>query len=61
MTNKALDWNEVKQLHIDTFGVEPVITGTNFEESDNIIVWVVEAIQAGRPYVEENVPEHTEI
>ena len=41
---KTLDWKDVVQLHIDKFGVEPVITGINFHDSDKIIIWVMEAI-----------------
>lgn len=53
---EALDWKDVVQLHVDKFGVEPVITGINFHDSGNIIIWVMEAIEKGEPYVEDDVP-----
>ena len=58
---ETLEWKDVVQLHIDKFGVEPVITGINFHESDNIIVWVIEAIEKGEPYVEDEIPDGTDI
>lgn len=56
-----LDWKDVVQLHVDKFGVEPVITGINFHDSDKIFDWVLEAIEKGTPYVEDEVPDGTDI
>ena len=58
---EILDWKDVVQLHIDKFGVEPVITGINFHDSDKIIIWVMEAIEKGTPYVEDEVPPGCDI
>jgi hypothetical protein len=58
---KTLDWKDVVQLHIDKFGVEPVITGINFHDSDKIIIWVMEAIENGTPYIEKDVPDGIDI
>ena len=54
---KILDWKGVVQLHIDKFGVEPVITGINFHDSDKIIIWVMGAIENGTLYIEKDVPD----
>jgi len=53
---KTLDWKDGVQLHIDKFGVEPVITDINFHDSDKIIIWVMGVIENGMPYVEKDVP-----
>ena len=58
---ETLDWKDVVQLHVDKFGVEPVITGINFHDSDKIIICVMEAIEKGVPYIEEDVPHGTVI
>ena len=57
MMAKVLTYKDVVQMHVDTFGVEPVITGINFWESDNIIEALLDAIDSGKPYVEDEVPE----
>ncbi len=58
---ETLEWKDVVQLHIDKFDVEPVITGINFHDSDNIVMWVIEAIEKGEPYFEDKVPGGTVI
>jgi len=54
---KILDYGDIVQLHIDKFGVEPVITGINFSTSDEIQAGIIEAIESGVPYVEQEVPD----
>ena len=49
MMAKVLTYKDVVQMHVDTFGVEPVITGINFWESDNIIEALLDAIDSGKP------------
>ena len=54
---KVLEYQDIIQLHIQKFGVEPVITGINFTRSEEIEDLILEAISAGVPYVEQEVPE----
>jgi hypothetical protein len=54
---KVLEYQDIIQLHIEKFGVEPVITGINFTRSEEIEDLILEAISAGVPYVEQEVPE----
>ena len=54
---KVLEYQDIIQLHIDKFGVEPVITGINYAISGDIEDLILEAIAAEVPYVEQEVPE----
>lgn len=54
---KVLEYADIVQLHIDKFGVEPVITGLRFAISDQIEDLILEAIDSGVPYVEQDVPD----
>lgn len=52
-----MNYKDVVKLHVEKFGVEPVITGANFWESTNIIDRIVEAIENNQSYVEAEVEE----
>jgi hypothetical protein len=52
-----LDTQAIVDLHVKTFGVEPVITGINFRNSDKIDEWIIQSILEGKPYVEDEVPD----
>jgi hypothetical protein len=52
----ALEYRDIVNLHIEKFGVEPVITGANYAISDQIEDLIIQAIVDGRPYVEEDLP-----
>ena len=47
---KPLTYDNVLKLHIEKFLVEPVVTGVNFFE-------IIESIEQGKPYVEDDVPD----
>lgn len=49
----------LKQLHIDKFDMEPVITGINYWHPEVTTEGILKAIKEGAPYVEEDVPEET--
>lgn len=52
-----LDAENIYDLHLEVFGVEPVVTGINYAESGSLVERLIEAIQVGVPYVEQPVPE----
>ena len=52
----ALEYRDIVNLHIEKFGVEPVITGINYAISDDIEDLIIQAIVDGRPYVEDDLP-----
>lgn len=54
---KIYTYQDFVKLHVELFGVEPVITGINFRDSDELIDKIADAIANGVPYVEEEVPE----
>jgi hypothetical protein len=54
---KVLNYQDIIQMHIDKFGVEPVITGINYAISDQIEDLILEAIESEFPYVEQKVPD----
>ena len=55
--SKILEFKDIVDLHVQKFGVEPVITGLNYARSMEIEDLIVEAIESGVPYVEQEVPE----
>lgn len=55
--SKILEFKDIVDLHVQKFGVEPVITGLNYTRSMEIEDLIVEAIESGVPYVEQEVPE----
>jgi hypothetical protein len=54
---KIYTYQDFVKLHVELFGVEPVITGINFRDSDELIDKIADAIADGVPYVESEVPE----
>jgi hypothetical protein len=54
--HKVLTFADLKKLHVEKFGFEPVITGANFWESDKTPERIMEAIEKGVPYIEKEVP-----
>ena len=58
---KTLSAKDINELHKEKFGVYPVITGINFFDSENTTEKILEAIEAGEPYVEEAVPSRVDI
>jgi hypothetical protein len=58
--DQVLTMRDVKKLHKEKFGVEPVITGVNFHlGTDRIIDRILKSIEDGIPYIEEEVPPGT--
>lgn len=55
--NELTEMQKAYKEHVEKFGVEPVITGINFEQSDMIVEWIYDAIDRGEPYVEEEPKE----
>lgn len=53
----TLDFDDVLKLHLKKFGVEPVFTGIEFHDSENLIESIIESIEKGVPYVQKDVPE----
>ena len=54
---KVLEYQDIIMMHIDKFGVEPIVTGINYAISGDIEDLILEAIAAGVPYVEQEVPD----
>lgn len=54
---KVLEYQDIIQMHIDKFGVEPIVTGINYAISGDIEELILEAIAAEVPYVEQEVPD----
>lgn len=52
----GLTYEDIIALHIEQFGIEPVITGENFWQSDEIGEMILDAIDKGIPYIESDVP-----
>jgi hypothetical protein len=53
----ALEYQDIVDLHIEKFGVEPVITGINYSISGDIGGLILDAIEDNVPYVEQEVPD----
>ena len=54
-----ISYKELVKLHVDAFGVEPRITGINWDQPDLIESGIIKAIESGQPYVEEDLPPGT--
>ncbi len=55
---KVLDFSDVIQMHIDKFWVEPDFSGINAGNKDfDYIGAILDAIDAGIPYAEEDVED----
>jgi hypothetical protein len=50
-----LTYGDIVRLHVDKFGVEPVITGVNYWRANKIPELILEAIDNKQPYVEANI------
>lgn len=50
-----VSYEEAVKQHISRFGVEPVITGANYWQSNKIPEFILDAIEQNRPYVEANI------
>ena len=50
-----LDFQGLVRMHLEKFGVEPFITGINWNQPDLIEQSIIKAIESGRPYVEEDL------
>jgi hypothetical protein len=44
------------RLHLEKFGVEPFITGINWNQPDFIEQGIIKAIESSQTYVEEDLP-----
>ena len=55
--SEELSVQDVYDLHLKEFGVEPVITGINYNQSDKILEMILMAVIKGSPYIEQEVPE----
>ncbi len=56
-----IDFDGLVALHKETFGVEPVITGINWDNPDAVIEGIDNAIETGVPYVEDEPPEGADL
>jgi hypothetical protein len=54
---KILSADDLFALHLEQFGVEPVITGINASISGDLIERIIDALETGVPYIEQEVPE----
>ena len=54
-----LDFQGLVRLHLEKFGVEPFITGINWNRPNLIEKGIIKAIESGQPYVEEELPPGT--
>lgn len=52
-----LDYKDVISLYVATFGQEPEITGGSFFNSLQIIERLIEAIDTGKPFKDEPLPD----
>ena len=54
---KEITFKDIVQLHLEKFGVDPVITGINAQDSGDLDLKILYAIESGVPYAEQPVPE----
>ena len=54
---EPLEYKDVRQLDYKKFGFYPVITGIEFFNDEPLIVRVLRAIDEGKPYIEDPVPD----
>ena len=55
----VLTAKDINKLHEEVFGVAPVITGIEFPQEESLTDKIIDAINSGKPYVEEEVPDGT--
>lgn len=58
---KVLEPEDIIKMHVDKFGVEPVITGINFHISDDVLDLILQSVLDGIPYVEQEVADSVSI
>jgi len=56
-----MTYEDIVRQHIERFGVEPVVTGSRHWDDEPLDIRVLNAIDEGRPYVEEDVPEGLDV
>ena len=54
---KIMSADDLFALHLEQFGVEPVITGINASISGDLIERIIDALEIGVPYIEQEIPE----
>jgi hypothetical protein len=52
---KTIDYAEAVRIHLEKFGVEPVVTGSMFFDPDSAVIRIMDAVSSGKPYVEDTV------
>ncbi len=55
--SNILSADDLFALHLEQFGVEPVITGINASISGDLIERIIDALETGVPYTEQEIPE----
>lgn len=48
---------EVRKLHVELFGVEPVFTGYYYECEKGALEWMIESMLDGKPFVEPELED----
>jgi len=56
---KPLTYKDIKSMYVKKFGREPVITGVNFWKSDELIDNMLNAIDTGVEYIEQEIDKDT--
>tara|TARA_R110000796_G_scaffold243933_1_gene366748 strand:+ start:321 stop:503 length:183 start_codon:yes stop_codon:yes gene_type:complete len=54
---ETLSADDLFALHVKQFGVDPVITGINASTSGDLLESIIDALETGVPYIEQEVPE----
>ena len=47
----------INDVYFEVFGSEPVITGINYATSGDLTDRLIEAIETGIPYIEQELPK----
>jgi len=56
-----MTYEDIVKQHVERFGVEPVVTGARHWDAEPLNIRVLNAIDAGEPYVEDDVPDGVDI
>ncbi len=54
---KPLTFQQLRELHKEKFGQYPIVTGIKFAGSGDLIDRVVDALETGIPYIEQEIPK----
>ncbi len=54
---ETIDFQGIVKLHLETFGVNPIITGIGAQDSGDLDLKILYAIETGVPYIEQELPE----